>query len=355
MKGLEFPIVGTKVKGLDKKFDLESPVGRKIYFKAKVGDEINHISKYLDNNTFIAYFLGKKSSGKGTYSKIFTEIFGENKVAHVSVGDVVRDAHTNWAKMKKSGEVDEIKKLYRGYISFKDAQDALHGRSTTKLLPTEFVLALMKYYIAEHEGKSIFIDGLPRDLDQISYSLYFRDLINYRSDPDLFILIDIPEMVIEERMKFRAVCPKCQLSRNTKLFVTSKVEFDAKSKEYYLVCDSASCKGARMAGKEGDDKGLDPIRSRLDKDEELLRKAFNLHGVPKVLLRNHVAVKEADKYFDKYELTPAYSFTHDKKGVVKVHESPFTVKDDNGVKSFSLLAAPVVVSMVKQLVDALDL
>ena len=45
MKGLEFPIIGTKVKGLTKRFDLSGPEGRDKYFKAKVGDEIEKITQ----------------------------------------------------------------------------------------------------------------------------------------------------------------------------------------------------------------------------------------------------------------------------------------------------------------------
>jgi hypothetical protein len=93
MKNLEFPIIGTKVRGLNKKFNLESPAGRKRYFNAKVGDEIAHIRKYLNKNTFIASFLGKKNSGKGTYAKLITEIFGEDKIVHISIGDMVREVH----------------------------------------------------------------------------------------------------------------------------------------------------------------------------------------------------------------------------------------------------------------------
>ena len=83
---------------------------------------------------------------------------------------------------------------------------------------------------------------------------------------------------------------------------------------------------------------------------------MGLHGVPKVLLRNHVAVSEASKYYDDYEITPEYSFewkTKEKK--VKVIEKRWTIKDDNGVESFSLLAPPVVVAMIKQLVEVLNL
>lgn len=356
MKGLEFPIIGTKVKGLTTKFDLTSPLSRKKYFRVKVGDEIEHIKRFLDKNTFIAYFLGKKNSGKGTYAKLFAEIFGENKIEHVSVGDLVRDVHKNWDKYSKGPRFKELKRLYRGYISLDAAVDTLLARSTEKLLPTEFILALLKVHIGGLSGKTIFIDGLPRQADQVSYSLFFRDIVNFRDDPDFFILIDIPEAVIDERMKYRAVCPLCHTSRNTRLLITSKIEYDVKTREFYLFCDNPTCKGARMESKEGDHKGLDFIRSRLVKDEEVMRNVFALHGIPKVLLRNHVPVLEAKKYFDDYEITPEYYFKWDKKTrKVKVIEKPWIVLDDNGTSSYSLLAPPVVVSMIKQMVEALGL
>lgn len=354
MKALEFPIIGTKVPNLVKKYDLESPAGRKKYFDAKAGVEIKRIKKFLEDNTFIAYFLGKKSSGKGTYSKLIAEALGEDKIAHVSVGDLVRETD-DWKSFEKTERFQRLKKYYRGYVSFDDIVTSLESRSTEKLLPTEFVLALLKAHIDDLSGKAIFIDGLPRGMDQISYSLYFRDVANYRDDPDFFVLIDIPESVIDERMKFRVVCPICQTSRNTKLLVTSKVGFDTKTKEFYLVCDNPSCKGARMVRKEGDEKGLDPIRERLNRDEELIKTAFNLYGIPKILLRNHVPVVEAKNYFDGYEITPEYSFKKEKDGKIKVLESPWSVKDDNGLECNSLLAPPVVIAFLKQLVEVLGL
>jgi len=354
MKNLEFPIIGTKVKGLRQKFDLSSPEGRKLYFQAKVGNEIDVINKYLkDGNTFIAYMLGKKNSGKGTYAKIVTEIFGEDKIAHVSVGDLVRETD-DWKSFAKTKKFGRLKKYYRGYVSFDDIVKSLASRSTAKLLPTEFILALIKSHIDELEGKAVFIDGLPRDMDQVSYSLYFRDIANYRDDPDFFIMIDIPESVIDERMKYRVVCPICQTSRNVKLLVTSKIGYDIESKKFYLVCDNPACKGARMVRKEGDEKGLEPIRSRLNKDEELIKTTFKLHGVPKILLRNHVPVKEANKYFEEFELTPEYSFIKNDDGSINVLEKSWTVKDDNGIESYSLLAPPVVATLIKQLVEVLD-
>lgn len=354
MKGLEFPVIGTKIKGLTKKFDLNSPEGRKAYFEAKAGPEIVKIKEYLENKTFVAYMIGKKNSGKGTYSQIFTEIFGSDKVSLISIGDIVRNTSADWNSFVKTDKYKRLKKLYRGYISFDEAVNALLGKSQGTLLPTEFILALLKIEIEDHKGKTLFIDGLPRDLDQVSYSLYFRDLIGYREDPDMFVLIDIPESVIDERIKYRVVCPNCKNTRNIKLLITSRFEYDKKTKEFYLLCDSPRCTGGfRMEPKEGDNLGIEPIRERLNKDEQILRKAFALHGIPKVLLRNHVAVSEVDKYFDDYEITPEYIFKL-KGDEIEVIEKPWKVKDDNDVESVSLLSAPVVVAMLKQMADILE-
>jgi adenylate kinase family enzyme len=352
MKGLEFPIIGTKLPNLDRHFDLESPEGRKKYFKAKVGDEINHISEFLKENTFLAYFLGKKGSGKGTYSKLMIEIFGEDKIAHVSIGDLIREID-DWKGFEKTKKHDSMKKYYRGYVSFEDAVKAHVERSTSKLLPTEFILALVKAHIDELDGKAVFIDGLPRQMDQISYSLYFRDIANYRNDPDFFVLIDIPEMVIEERIKHRRICPSCNTSRNLKLLITSKVGFDREKNEYFLKCDNHNCKDLRMVAKEGDEKGLEPIRERLENDEKLLKTAFNLYGIEKILLRNHIPVEEAKKLFDPYEITPEFKLTAGAGGRIKIAKKEWIVKDDNGEDSYSLMAPAVVVSFIKQLNEIL--
>ncbi len=349
MKGIEFPIIGTKVKGLTKKFDINSPVGRKLYFEAKAGEEIRVLKKYFEKHSFMAMMLGKKNAGKGTYTKILMEIFGEGKMVHVAVGDLIRD-------IEKSPDVPKLEKYYRGFMPFKEAAATLVGRSTAKLLPTEFILALLKYNIAKLSGKTLFIDGLPRDLDQISYALYFRDLINFRDDPDIFVLIDIPEVVIDERIKYRRICPVCKAPRNLKLLVTSIVEYDDVKKEFYLRCDNPTCGAPIMLPKEGDNLGIEPIRNRLDRDEMVMKTVMRLYGVPKILLRNSIPVDIAKKEFDDYELTPAYSFELDKKtGKVKVLEDQWTFKDDNGVLSHSLLPAAVVVSFLKQLPEALGL
>src|SRR3990167_9986131 len=202
MKGplTHFPVIKTKVPNPDKKFDLNDPKDRKEYFGAKAGEEIKKLKKYFASNTFVAYLLGKKSSGKGTYTKLMAEIFGADKIGHISVGDLVRETHKIIEDPKERKELMKyLSEHYRGYISIDDAIDALIGKNQKVLLPTEFILALIKREIDKRGRKTIFLDGFPRDLDQIQYSLYFRDLINYRMDPDIFVAISIPETVIDER------------------------------------------------------------------------------------------------------------------------------------------------------------
>ncbi len=352
----DFPLslVKTKVSGLAATFNLSDPEERKKYFLAKAGKEIKKLKEYFAKNTFIAYWLGKKNSGKGTYSKLIMEVFGEDKIGHISVGDVVRSVHADMAdKIKKHALLDYMKEHYSGYISIEAAVEALLNRNTKTLLPTEFILALVKREIDKMPKKILFIDGFPRELDQVSYSLYFRNLIDYRQDPDIFIAIDIPEAVIDERMKYRVVCPTCHTPRNLKLFATPEVGYDKEKNEFYLICDNPTCARARMSAKEGDNLGIDSIRERLELDDKLIEKVFSLHGVPKALLRNSVPVDEAGALVDDYEITPEYVYELDKNGAVKILEKPWVIKDDEGRDAYSLLAPPVAVSLIKQLAKIL--
>jgi len=283
MKDLDFPIFKTK-SDVYKKFDLTDVNSRREYFEYKAGAEIKKLKDYLQNNTFIAYLMGKKSSGKGTYAKMLAEIVDKDRIAHFSIGDMIRSFdETIKDEEKKKELVDFLKNNYRGFMPLEDIMKALETRSTKVLLPSELILALAKREIAKLGKKTIFIDGFPRDIDQVSYSLFFRDLINYRDDKDIFILIDVPTTIIDERVKSRVICPLCQTSRSLKLLPTKNVEYDKADGKFHLICDNSDCKGARMVTKEGDENGINPIRERLEKDEMLIKEAYKLQGIPKVL------------------------------------------------------------------------
>jgi adenylate kinase family enzyme len=367
---MKFPIFKTKTDS-KLKFDLNNPREREKYFNLKAGKDIKKLREFFKKgNTFVAFLLGKKNSGKGTYAKMFSEIIDPERIDHFSIGDMIRKTDKELKDKKKKKELIEfLEKNYRGWSSVKELIFSLEKRNTKILLPTELILALVKREIGKRKKKTIFIDGFPRDLDQINFALFFRDLIGYRDDPDFFVLIDVPEKIIDERIKYRVVCPICQTSRNLKLLPTSKIGYDTKRKEFYLLCDNPKCEesklssypfaGAReikMIRKEGDAAGIKPIKERLKKDERLISQALSLYGIPKVLLRNSIPKKLAPNFVDDYEITPEYYYEwNEKKKKVIVKEKPWLVLDNAGESSYSLLPPPVVVSLIKQITDILNL
>ena len=357
MKDFTFPVFKTKVDGATQTFALEDPVERRKYFDLKVGSEIEKLRDYLREGTFVAFLLGPKNSGKGTYSKLFAEALGGNRTAHISVGDIVRDVHKSFENEGEKKELMEyLESRYRGLMPLSDAIDALLGRSTKNLLPTELILALVEREITKAGKKALFIDGFPRSLDQVSYSLYFRTLMGYRDDPDFFVFIDVPETIINERMKGRVICPICHVPRHPLLLKTKEVGYDEATKEFYLKCDNPSCNGARMVAKEGDDLGIEAIRDRIEVDREVMRTLLKLEGVLKIYLRNAVPVSEAKEKIDTYEITPEYRYSYDadKKKTITTEE-PWVVPDEEGIPSHSLLPGAVVVSLIRQVAEALKL
>ncbi len=359
MADFNFPVFKTKIDGATQKFVLENPAERRAYFKLKCGDEIEKLREYLDHNSFVGFLLGPKNSGKGTHTKMFMEAVGSDRVAHISAGDIVRMARKELENEATKNELIEyLQKKYRGFVKVEDAVNVILGHDTQTLLPTEVILTLVERQIRALGNKAIFIDGFPRNLDQISYSLYFRELMGYRDDPDFFVFIDVPETIIEERMSARVICPVCQTPRSLKLLKTNKVGYDADTKEFYLICDNPSCTGfgtARLIEKEGDQLGIEALRGRIEIDKKIMHSLLELQGVPKIYLRNAVPVKDAQENIDDYEITPEYTYGHDADGNIKITEVPWVINNDSGEPCYSLLPAAVGVSLIKQLTKTLGL
>ncbi len=353
---MDFPIFKTKsTEG--KKFDLTDALQRRAYFNYKAGDEIKKLQEYLKDNTFVVYLLGKKGSGKGTYSKMLKEIIDPEKIEHISVGDLIRSLDEIVRDdVKKQELIAFLEKKYRGPISPKELVQSMVQRSTKTLLPSELILALAEREITRLGKKAIFIDGFPRDVDQVSFSLFFKNLIDYRNDPDIFVLIDVPTNVIDQRVKHRVICPLCNTSRSLKLLPTKNIEYNKEENKFYLICDNVNCSGAKMVAKEGDELGIEPIRARLEKDGVLMKQIYNMHGISKILLRNSIPVNKIKDFADDYEITPEYeySFNEETKKVI-IKQKPWEVLDEEGTRSNSLMPPPVVVSLVKQLVKVLGL
>lgn len=358
MPAFDFPVFRTRVPGAVEAFRLEDPLDRQRYFMAKVGAEIEKLKDYLRANTFVAFLLGPKNSGKGTYTKLFMEAVGDERIVHVSVGDVVRSIHRDLEDAaKREALAAFLRQRYRGFVPMEQAFDMITGRDTATLLPTEIILALVEREVMRAGRRAVFIDGFPRSLDQVSYSLYFRALMGYRDDPDFFVFLDVPETVIGERMQGRVSCPTCQTPRGLKLLRTNEIGYDRATGEFFLICDNPQCPDPqRMVAKEGDELGIEALRSRIEFDKAVMRKLLELRGVPKVFLRNAVPVAAAADAVDDYEITPAYRYEWDAAAEqVRVIAEPWIVNDDNGVPSYSLLPAAVTVALIKQTAAVLGL
>ena len=111
-----------------------------------------------------------------------------------------------------------------------------------------------------------------------------------------------------------------------------------------------------MVGKEGDELGIKAIQKRIEIDEKIMEMLKKLQGVPKINLRNDIPVKFAKELVDDYEITPSYVYKWDEKNKkVIVKEEPWTIKNNEGVESYSLMPAPVVISLIKQISKILGL
>lgn len=353
MSNLNFSIVSTKIPGVFENFDTSQPGQRQIYFKIKIGKEIEKIKKFLANHTFLALMLGKKNAGKGVYCGLLREILGEDKVAQISVGDLTRSVFEEIKNPEGLKSLkDYLEKNYRSYMPLDEALNAFINKSQDKLLPTEFILCLITREIEKLPKKALLIDGFPRNIDQISYSLYLRQLVNFRNDPDFLVFIDVPESIIDARIKTRVICPKCQTSRNPVTLPTSKIGYDENTKEFYLICDQPNCDSGRMIRKAGDDQGIGPIKDRLDLDGKLMEMAKEIHGIKKIFLRNSIPLDKAN-LFDNYEITPEFYYEKDFDKKIVIKTKPWIIKDDDGVDSVSLMPSAVMVSFVRQLAENL--
>lgn len=356
---MDFPLFSTKTSDITQTFDLDSPVGRHEYFQAKAGKEIEFLKTYLDEgNSFISFWLAKKGAGKGTYSKMLAEVLGEHRVAHISVGDIVRAVHASANDHEAHAELlDYLKTHYRGTFTIEQAIEALLNRTTETLLPTEFILALVKREVEKLSRQAILIDGFPRGLDQVSYSLYFREIMKLEDDPDFFVLIDVSDSVLNARIQRRVVCPLCKLSRNTATLITKDIEYEEKTNTFSLLCENPVCEGygtQRMTQKEGDDLGIDGIRQRLEADQATIEYAAQLQGVQHIYIRNSYPDEVAFDYLDEYEIAHEHVFSYNPvTQKVEVTTVPWKITDNNGQSVYSVTAPAAVVMFLRQLYEYL--
>jgi len=337
------------------KYDLSLPDDRRKYFQEKVGIELDALNEYLESSSFVVYLLAKKMAGKGTYATMLREIFGEDKIAHLSVGDIMRYAEHAAETEKGTKELKKwFEEEYAGGFKADDLVEMLKNHEFAKYYPTGMIISLLKKAIRDSHGKALMIDGFPRNVSQIENALQFTDLIDYREDPDFFVHIEIPKAVIEARYAGRRVCPKCGNSRNLPLLLTPEIRYDSDTGEFILLCDNPSCDHQELVRKQADDAGMQAVEKRNQDTQELMDEVrkytddkYNL------TLQNGLKVGEE---IEDYEVTQVFDLEVDEDtGKITKIPTPLVVKDDDGDDSYSLMAATVVKDFLKQLATGLEL
>jgi adenylate kinase len=130
-------------------------------------------------STFKVILAGAPASGKGTQCEVIQKNFG---LVHLSTGDILRNAvnqHTLLGQMVKP------------YM------DAGH------LVPDDLVIELILNRLTEHdcETRGWLLDGFPRTKSQADA------LRNSGIIPDVFLLLDVPEEILVERVTGRRTDP----------------------------------------------------------------------------------------------------------------------------------------------------
>ena len=164
-------------------------------------------------------------------------------------------------------------------MSLDDALGALSGRSTSSLLPTEVILALVeKENIKKRAQGDIHQWFSEKSGPSVLFHLFQGDHgISQR--PGLLRFHRSAGTDHGREDEIWVICPVCKTPRNLKLLRTKDVEYESKENKFYLICDNPSCGHQRMVPKEGDELGIEAIRDRIEVDGKVMRTLLDLQGI----------------------------------------------------------------------------
>ncbi|WCJ44179.1 adenylate kinase family protein [Euphorbia peplus] len=122
---------------------------------------------------------GAPASGKGTQCELITTKYG---LVHIAAGDLLR------AEIASGSENGKRAKEYM---------------EKGQLVPNEIVVMMVKDRLSQPDAQENgwLLDGYPRSLSQATA------LMDFECKPDLFILLDVPEDILVERVVGRRLDP----------------------------------------------------------------------------------------------------------------------------------------------------
>lgn len=127
----------------------------------------------------IIVLLGAPGSGKGTQAARIVEEFG---IPAISTGDMLRE------------NIHEHTELGRKAKAFMDEGD---------LVPDDIIIGMVGERISKPDcANGCLLDGFPRTIAQ-------AEALEKVASPDVALLLQVTDKVIEERMSGRRVCPEC--------------------------------------------------------------------------------------------------------------------------------------------------
>ena len=145
----------------------------------KENESIRPATKKRTLNTFKVVIAGPPAAGKGTQCEMITKQFG---LVHLSTGDMLRQA------IRDNTPLGEQVKPYV---------------NEGKLVPDHLVIELILNRLQDHdcETRGWLLDGFPRTKSQAD-ALHAAGIV-----PDVFLLLDVPEEVLVERVTGRRTDP----------------------------------------------------------------------------------------------------------------------------------------------------
>ncbi|MBU1110292.1 hypothetical protein KKB83_01615, partial [Patescibacteria group bacterium] len=258
------------------------------------------------------------------------------KFVNISLGQVVRNLQSEI----EINEQQVIKKWNKEIV------ESLKSCSVKQLPPLGTTKALFDNLSDSlPEGKSVLLDGLPREIDQVPMVTDKSARLGREGYNVIVLVIDLADDILDARIEARRICPKCGFVDGTLTPIINTVEHDSGDNKFYLVCPKCQ---VRMVRKKGDQlsKEIYERREKTEKTMRLLREQLPPEQL--IYLRTDVSVNEFEGSNEDLNLSVEHSL--DAEGNIITKREPL-IANWQGKKVYSLSPKGGVVEIIKHLAE----